>query len=117
MTRGPCAALAIVWVLLTAAPSAFSGVVWVPDDYPSVLEAADAVGFGDSVLVRAGVWSERESREVVLNGQTQVVRSSVFLAAGVTVVAVEGATRTALVADTTSADEISTIVLSSCGQP
>ena len=76
--------------ILLAVGSAQAGILRVPEDYPSVLAAVDAAVSGDSVLVGPGVWTDRETRLVIVGGTPLNITSCAFLKAGISVTSVEG---------------------------
>jgi hypothetical protein len=79
-----------VWGAVLATTAAHAGVIRVPQDYASVLAAVDAAVSGDSVLVGPGVWTDRETRLVIVDGTPLNITSCAFLKAGLTVIGVEG---------------------------
>jgi hypothetical protein len=83
----------VLYVVLPVAP-AEAGIIRVPEDYASVLAAVDAAVSGDSVLVGPGVWTDRETRLVIVDGTPLNITSCAFLKAGLTVIGVEGPANT-----------------------
>jgi hypothetical protein len=88
------ARLSLAAAILLAMGSAHAAILRVPEDYPSVLAAADAAVSGDSVLVGPGVWTDRATRTVSTPGGPRTFTSAAFLKAGITVIGVEGAAST-----------------------
>lgn len=73
--------VAVIWLIAVGTGDAKT--LRVPDDFSTVLAAADAASPGDTVIVGPGVWTDLETRTISINGVPQLVTSSAFLPAGI----------------------------------
>ena len=64
--------LSALTVFIVPGASSSSRTIWVPDEYPTIQEAVNAAGDGDTIRVRAGIYIEEvviQSKSISLIGE------------------------------------------------
>ncbi|MEZ5063887.1 MAG: right-handed parallel beta-helix repeat-containing protein [bacterium] len=108
------AACAVLASLLPGTASAEA--IYVPDDYPSVVQALDLASAGDTVLVRPGIYTDTSDRIVLECTNLATHRSCGFIRSGVSLIGLGGAEQTVLdVGETGDLITLSTLTITPTG--
>jgi hypothetical protein len=105
------AAAGIILTELFIVGASSAATIIVPDDVPSVLAAVDEATPGDTVLVRPGTWTDRDTRIINIGGVPTAITACAFPKGRVSMLGESGAEATTLDIGETTQGQASVLMI------